>query len=241
MTIDVPVLAHCLRNQPDCPAIAQIHQLQQQLAQLTDLVHTDNLTGLYNQRFLAGALENEIERTHRTGRPTALLILDLDHFKQVNDTYGHDAGNRVLVETARIVKAHIRRIDMACRFGGEEFVVILPNTDLREAVRVAERIRSGIEAAQVEIENGCISVTASLGVDVFREEQNDSVQAFISRADSWLYQSKRQGRNRVSHTPMPASTIVELDEKSALFSLFSESDEMVAGGDRRKKGKGEVD
>lgn len=220
---DLPCLHQAA--EADCPAREHIARLQAEINRLNELVHTDNLTGLYNQRHLMSALENEMERTRRTGRNTAIIVLDLDHFKRVNDTWGHEAGNQVLRVTAQCLLSAIRRIDVACRFGGEEFVVILPNSDLTEAVKVAERIRSTIERTEVETEAGVIPVTASLGVDVYRADQNEAPEAFISRADGFLYQAKAGGRNQVGHPPKPKAAVVSHDERDALFSLFSGADD----------------
>lgn len=209
----------------DCPARSHIAELQAEVLRLNQLVHTDNLTGLYNQRHLMAALENEMERTRRTGRSTAIIVLDLDHFKRVNDTWGHEAGNQVLRVTAQCLLSAIRRIDVACRFGGEEFVVILPNSDLTESIKVAERIRATIETSVISTDAGVIPVTASLGVDVYRADQNEAPEAFISRADGFLYAAKSSGRNQVGHPPKPKAAVVSHDERDALFSLFSGGDD----------------
>jgi len=213
----------CPVGEPTCPVIDRVEALTTELESLSELIRTDNLTGLYNQRYLMETLALEMERTRRTGHFTGLIMLDLDHFKQVNDTWGHEAGNLVLINVATIVKKAVRKLDVPCRYGGEEFMVILPNTGLIQATYVAERIRGAIETSPVEVEGGVIHPTASFGVDIYTERENDSPQTFISRADEYLYQAKHQGRDRVCHVPPEAinhEDQITIDEKNALFGMF---------------------
>ncbi|EDO25551.1 predicted protein, partial [Nematostella vectensis] len=156
----------------------------------------DPLTSLYNVRFFRQALDQEIERTQRTLISTAVMMIDLDHFKQVNDTYGHEAGNRVLRQTARLIRDSTRRLDIQCRYGGEEFVVILPTTELMLAAHVAERLRESIEATPVFLDDdNHISVTASIGLALHSADAPLTAAELVAAADEQLYRAKEQGRN----------------------------------------------
>ncbi len=129
---------------PDCSGGPAVCPNAEIIKELKLKVITDPLTGLFNSAYLRTALANEIERSQRTYVPTALLMLDLDHFKQVNDTYGHEAGNAVLVQTAKLIQVNTRQLDIQCRYGGEEFAIVLPSTERFLAIQVAERIRESI-------------------------------------------------------------------------------------------------
>ena len=156
----------------------------------------DGLTGLANRRRSESALDEEIVRASRLGGELTLAILDIDHFKQVNDRYGHAAGDSVLKELALVLNHSLREIDTAGRWGGEEFALILPGTDIEGGVRLCERIRQTLEARRVPIEDGqAISITASFGVADF--ERAGSRERLLAAADEALYRAKRAGRNRV--------------------------------------------
>ncbi|MCH8498870.1 MAG: GGDEF domain-containing protein [Marinobacter sp.] len=215
----------CLAGAPSCAMTDHVMTLQQEVSRLTALVHTDTLTGLYNYRHLTQALEGEMERTRRCGRPTGLIALDLDHFKQVNDTWGHEAGNQVLVHTARLLEQHIRKLDIPCRYGGEELFIILPSSDLTETLRVAERVRKAIAQSPVTTDTGDITVTASLGVAIYDGARIQSATDFIKQADNYLYEAKQSGRNCCCHPPQPESHAVSADEKAALFGMFGTAEE----------------
>jgi diguanylate cyclase (GGDEF)-like protein/PAS domain S-box-containing protein len=171
------------------------YQLEEANAQLRELARTDGLTGLHNRSAFDEYLTVELARMARLDIPLALLLIDLDHFKHYNDTYGHLAGDEVLRSVAQIFHLQMRRNDMAARYGGEEFALILPNTDTTEAGIVAERIRSSIE--QMDLLGH--TITASIGVAVCRVAQTPA--QLIDQADTALYAAKRQGRNRVCHAP----------------------------------------
>ncbi|NRF65810.1 diguanylate cyclase [Aquincola sp. S2] len=157
----------------------------------------DPLTGLYNRRFMNETLERACHSATRTGRPLALLLIDIDHFKRLNDSFGHDVGDRVLREVAKSIAARIRSSDLACRFGGEEFLVILPDTALEAARAVAEVLCKGVrELALSDSSRAIGQVTISLGVASFPQHGSD--RAVLTRAaDAALYQAKGQGRDRV--------------------------------------------
>jgi two-component system cell cycle response regulator len=159
---------------------------------------TDALTGLYNRRYLETHLSRAFTQAANRGRVMSVLTLDVDFFKSVNDTYGHDAGDRVLQEMAARLRAVIRNSDLACRTGGEEFVVVLSGTDLQTAERVGERVRKVVAAKPFLAAPGCqLSVTVSLGVASLQSVE-DAPEDLLRRADQALYRAKREGRNRVS-------------------------------------------
>jgi diguanylate cyclase (GGDEF)-like protein len=156
---------------------------------------TDPLTGLWNYRYLRESLRREVERASRFGRMLAVLVLDLDHFKEVNDTYGHAAGDAVLGEFARRVRIGLREVDVAFRQGGEEFVVLLPETDAYGGIIVAERLGAAVRDRPVSIDaGGSIPVTVSIGVAVF-PEHGKTVQEVLRAADDALYAAKNAGRD----------------------------------------------
>ena len=163
-----------------------------------EMAITDQLTGLHNRRYMSRHLDNLILGSKRAGKPLAFLILDIDYFKSVNDSHGHDIGDEVLKEFANRIAANIRGIDLACRYGGEEFVVVMPDTDASFAYSVAERLRKSIETTPVEISRtpGKINITISIGI-ASSEGEADTADALLHRADQALYRAKRTGRNRV--------------------------------------------
>ena len=173
----------CPVGESHCVVIDQVVTLHHEVSQLAQQVRTDTLTGLYNFRHLRLSLEQEMERTRRSGQPTALIMIDLDHFKLVNDNWGHEVGNQALVSTAEVIRECIRRVDIPCRYGGEEFTLILPATDLMAAKLVAERVRSAIQAKPIIAEGKDIELTASLGLDIFHPLQEDTPEQLIRRAD----------------------------------------------------------
>ena len=166
----------------------RVHQEAQRLS------HTDPLTGLYNYRSLTDSLRREVERANRFGHRLCVLALDLDRFKDVNDSYGHAAGDAVLVEFAKRVRAVIREVDLAFRQGGEEFVVILPETDGPGGVTVAQRLGAAIRSAPVVVPPISVPVSVSIGIAVF-PEHGSSGPAVLEIADQALYAAKAAGRN----------------------------------------------
>ncbi len=183
---------------------AKIHERTHELAEantrLAQLAVTDGLTGLYNHRHLHERLALEVERSQRSGLPLSLLMLDVDHFKQFNDSYGHPAGDEVLRQVARVLNDTRRANDVVARYGGEEFAVILVDTAKFTAAKVAERVRERIAAhdfadAATKASKGT-TITVSLGVATFPDDGGDA-EALVRAADTALYAAKRAGRNRV--------------------------------------------
>lgn len=166
--------------------------LESREAEILKTSLTDALTGVGNRRMLNDALVREVERATRQGQPLSLLILDIDHFKRVNDTWGHESGDRVLKETGALLQREMRPMDIATRMGGEEFVVLLPATPLSDALLCAERLRASLAGHDV---GPPTPVTSSFGVAGLRPRESGST--LLARADAALYVAKQSGRNRV--------------------------------------------
>ncbi|MGE4533183.1 diguanylate cyclase [Halomonas sp.] len=169
-------------------------------ARLEKQALTDPLTGLGNRRYLVDQATMEIARAERSGTPLALIVIDLDHFKRINDAHGHDVGDRVLQAFAELARRVLRDGDVLCRMGGEEFAVLLPNTNREQALQVAERLRATIAATPARLgetsEEGSLAYTASLGVTLVCAGEA-TLKPAIKRADRGLYAAKETGRNRV--------------------------------------------
>lgn len=175
-------------------------RLRESLQQSMELAVTDALTGLSNRRYLDTHLKMLFERAAVRKMPLSVCLVDIDSFKQVNDTYGHEAGDDVLREFSTRIRAMVRGADLACRYGGEEFIVVMPNTPLDIAVKVAERLREMVEKTPFRLQSGVeISVTASLGLAAMSPEIASQEQ-LLRMADGALYQAKHGGRNRVVST-----------------------------------------
>jgi len=168
-------------------------ELEKANTELETLATTDGLTGLKNHRAFQERLSEEVTRSQRYGTPLSMIMLDVDRFKQYNDTFGHPAGDKVLKSVARILQNCARSTDLAARYGGEEFVILLPETDIEGASIFAERLRLSIESHSWPIRK----ITASCGAAAFRPNEESGAE-MISRADKMLYRSKSAGRNRVS-------------------------------------------
>ncbi len=165
--------------------------------ELTRQAHVDYLTGVSNRRHFMACAEQELRRAKRYAESLAIFMIDIDHFKRVNDRHGHRAGDTVLVALARLCQATLRSFDILGRLGGEEFAVLLPETDGVEAVRVAERLREAIAVTRVPLGDGaCVQITVSIGVAALTSP-DDNVDVLLSCADAALYEAKNSGRNRV--------------------------------------------
>jgi len=171
--------------------------LKARLEESVEMAITDGLTGLHNRRYMEGHLKTLVNQAIQSGQSLSLLVADIDFFKSVNDTYGHDAGDNVLREFARRFRRNTRGIDLACRLGGEEFVIVMPDTDLARAIQVGERLRSTIAADPFPVTGDKeLRVTASVGISTL-ENRDDTPETLFKRADRALYSAKREGRNRV--------------------------------------------
>ena len=190
------------------------------MAELSELVATDALTGLYNFRHFRAVLQAEMDRSKRSGIPTSLVLVDLDHFKAVNDSYGHEVGNQALKHLASILKGEVRTTDIVCRYGGEEFAMIFPETHLNLAVKVADRIRLEIANSPVPTDAGEINLTASMGASVYMKTSVLDIDSFVDSVDKYLYEAKQSGRNCICHidyADLRAVTEVGADERAMLF------------------------
>jgi diguanylate cyclase (GGDEF)-like protein len=170
--------------------ITEEKRLEEELRRLSN---TDGLTALYNRRHLDESLQKELDRAHRYHLPLSVLMFDIDHFKKFNDTYGHEQGDRVLQAVARTLRGALRNQDAPCRYGGEEFVAILPNTSKAGAYSLAERLRKDVERMVVD----GLKVTISIGVSEYPEFDVTEQHKLIEAADAVMYVAKRSGRNRV--------------------------------------------
>ncbi|MCH7796199.1 MAG: diguanylate cyclase, partial [Proteobacteria bacterium] len=179
-------------------------KLHEMLAKSVSLAYTDPLTGIYNRRYMNAHLDRKIMEISDTQKPVSVLIFDIDHFKRVNDTYGHAAGDEVLKTVAERVGDSIRDFDLLARYGGEEFVVIMPSTPPDPAAMVAERLRQRLAAQPFEISGSdqALPITASLGVATTTDPTETS-QNLLGRADAALYAAKDAGRNRVRSADAP--------------------------------------
>ena len=214
----------------ECARSDEVLALRARLDELANQVHTDALTGLANYRAFTQALEQEMERTRRTDQPTSLIMLDIDHFKKVNDVWGHEVGNQALRHVARLLQQTVRKLDIPCRYGGEEFAVILPNTRLADSIPVAERLRLAIAQAPLTQPEGLLWLTASLGIDTFVNDQQAGVEELVQRADHYLYQAKQEGRNQVRHASLPAVAAVSREEREDLIKPFADTPENPGTG-----------
>jgi diguanylate cyclase (GGDEF)-like protein len=179
---------------------------------LSEVSSRDSLTGLYNRWFVMEKIDSELNRAVRHGSPVSLLMLDVDHFKRVNDTWGHSAGDQVLQAIGKLLRESCRVYDVPGRYGGEEFCIVLPETKLGNTTVVAERIRRRLESTELPCGDGSIAVTASIGIAGMEEAVEGDVLSpagLIERADRALYSAKNRGRNRVE---MWDSTLRDLSD-----------------------------
>jgi two-component system cell cycle response regulator len=172
--------------------------LRNNLDHSLELAVTDQLTGLHNRRYMTGQLDSLVKRAAMGGEPVSALLIDIDYFKKINDTFGHDIGDEVLREFALRLASNVRAIDLPCRYGGEEFVVIMPDTALADALRIAERIRNHVSGSPFKVAQGreMLTVTISIGVSATAGE-GDTPEALLKRADEGVYLAKASGRNAV--------------------------------------------
>ena len=198
--------------------------LQGLIDALVDLSSRDALTGLANRRAFELALGREIDRVARSGKPALLLVLDIDHFKRVNDAHGHGAGDQVLRAVANALIDSVRPMDLVARIGGEEFAIVLPNCPALFGATVAERVRRRVERMPVMVSPGQeISCTVSIGGAFAPQWVRSTPALWVERADQQLYRSKAQGRNLVRLEPTAVS-VVSNEERRLLFETFQLQD-----------------
>jgi two-component system cell cycle response regulator len=171
-------------------------QLRISVTRTIEMAVIDGLTGLHNRRYLDNHLQTLVDRAKTRRRPLSMVMIDLDHFKRINDTFGHIAGDAVLKEAARRIRRNVRGIDLACRYGGEEFAVVMPETDGTTAAMVAERIRTQIGNLPIDANGTLLPITASFGVSQL-DWSADTLDGLVDRADQALYRAKKDGRNQV--------------------------------------------
>ena len=202
---------------PDSTAAPGVEYLQMIVDGLCEISSRDALTGLANVRQFRAVLEQELDRIARTAAPMSLLLIDCDHFKAVNDTYGHPAGDLVLQAIARELRDTMRPMDTPARYGGEEFAIVLPNCLPAHAWRVAERIRGRIAQTAVPLSDGrSVRITVSVGIACVAPCQQTDAAQLVATADRQLYLAKHEGRNRVS-IDAAAESGVSATERAALF------------------------
>jgi diguanylate cyclase len=173
-------------------------ELRRQNERLEQIAITDSLTGIYNRRFFFELADKEVARAKRYGNPMSVVILDADHFKKMNDTYGHLIGDQILMNLAQLCQENIRSLDIIARYGGEEFVILMPEVDCTAAYNSAERLRMLVETTSMVTGGLDVMMTISLGIACWNGENDLDFNALLARADRALYQSKESGRNRVS-------------------------------------------
>lgn len=177
--------------------VANLIEKNQLYQKIQQLAITDSLTGLYNRRGLEELGKHEIERALRFNRPLSTLMIDIDHFKHVNDHFGHPVGDEILVQLARRLQSKLRDVDVICRYGGEEFFIMLPETDIKNAFLIADRIRKLIHEDYFSTSAGIINITVSIGI-CYLSKNIDNLEDMINYADQALYQAKQTGRNKVN-------------------------------------------
>jgi diguanylate cyclase len=217
----IRILKHAGRPDPTETSVNPHEQLQTLINALCELSVNDGLTGLVNATFFHAVMSREIDRSARTGRACGLIMIDIDHFKNVNDTYGHRAGDLALEALARQLKKSLRSMDTAARVGGEEFAVILPECSPEDAIHAAKRLHAAINPFQITFGKKTLDIHTSMGL-VWTEGQKDlSSKVFLAQADQEMYRAKREGRSRLCHPPV---TVLQVspDEREALFSTQPE-------------------
>lgn len=202
---------NCPAAGEQCCYLDEIKSLRQQVEELKELVLKDELTGLFNYRHFIYALQAEMDRSKRSGIPTSLVLIDLDHFNKINEAYGHESGNTVLKQVAETLSAEVRTTDIVCRYGGEEFAIIFPETHLNLAIKVADRIREIIAFTPIETANGAIDVTASMGASVYLKASILPLDEFVNSVGKYLSEAKQSGRNCICHIDYAdLSTVTEI-------------------------------
>lgn len=188
-----PTIRHQVRKEGTLQTLTESLSARSETLEYEAL--TDGLTGMHNRRYFDDAMNEYLEQFRRIDKPVGLMILDLDHFKKVNDTYGHDAGDEVLRQVARCLHEFTRYHDVVARLGGEEFAVVAPNMNKESLFKLADRIRQAVSNLNIRAGNVHLRVTMSIGLAIW--DHRETSEDLYKRADMQLYQAKRSGRNRV--------------------------------------------
>jgi diguanylate cyclase (GGDEF)-like protein len=207
----------------------RIEELENENERLKSLLLTDELTGLYNKRFFYMQLEVETARTRRTGQTCTLIAMDLDNFKNVNDTFGHYTGDQLLTQFAGVLSKNVRPTDFACRFGGDEFFVIMPSSGVHESLHVSKRIQSSLQNGDfASYAAHSKRVSVSIGLAAYEPFHAMSIVEFLQKADANLLSAKKLGKNRIFHDMevKMTNTAVNDAERRALSMNFATIDEM---------------
>jgi diguanylate cyclase (GGDEF)-like protein len=205
--------------------LKRLLKLEKENLHLKSLSITDELTGLYNKRFFNKQLKIEITRTKRTGQPFCLIFIDLDNFKSINDTLGHTKGDEFLVLICRLISQKTRPTDFACRYGGDEFTIIMPATFLLDGISIAQRWHDLIEQVASQM---AVDVSSSIGIDEYDVSCTLTAEEFLDKVDKELYNAKRSGKNKVSYPEIfpihkTKTKSVTPAEKEALFKASASS------------------
>jgi two-component system, cell cycle response regulator len=203
--------------------LPRLLKLEKENHHLKSLSTTDELTGVHNKRFFNKQLKIEIARTKRTGQPFCLMFIDLDNFKSINDTLGHHKGDEFLVKLCQLINQKIRPTDYACRFGGDEFTIIMPSTSILDGIFIAQRWHDLIEQIALQMK---LNVSSSIGIDEFDPSSELTADEFLDKVDKEMYNAKSTGKNKISYPGLlrihPADTrSVTPAEKDALYQAFA--------------------
>jgi diguanylate cyclase (GGDEF)-like protein len=220
LTAALRILRHAGREDPRLYENSD-EQVQNVIDALCDLSVHDGMTGLVNATFFHGVMAREIDRSLRTGKTCGLMVLDIDHFKRINDTYGHGVGDSVIQSVALNMLQNLRRMDTAARIGGEEFAVILPECTPEDAILAAERIHTKLNPIELTVEKHDLRITSSAGLVWTELSYSISSSELLSEADREMYRAKRTGRGRLCHPPVEATSITQ-KERFDLMTLPTE-------------------
>ena len=208
--------------------------LQEVIDRLCNLSLSDGLTGLYNHRYFRLQIQVEVKRAVRFEHPLTLIMVDLDHFKKINDSYGHPFGDKVLKGFADILRNTLRLSDLSVRYGGEEFAVLLPNTQIEQAFFVAEKLKNVTRETAFPCGEDPVYITFSAGLAQLRAGQDEGADELVKRADALLYQAKTEGRNRIVYDQADMDAVrhseVSTSERSNLFGILSDLDRIEDQG-----------
>jgi diguanylate cyclase (GGDEF)-like protein len=201
--------------------MGRLAALERENRQLKSLSLSDDLTGLYNKRFFSIQLEIEMARAQRTGQPCCLMMIDFDNFKEINDRLGHDEGDRFLIQMGGLIREKLRPTDFICRYGGDEFAVIMPATSLLDGIGIAKRLQEFTAHFTWKM---ALRVSASLGLAAFEPSNPLNAEEFFKQADNELYKAKKAGKNRISYPAQASAQVrqreeVAQSEREALFGI----------------------